>query len=71
MTGFFKDKQIPWIGYYQQQFTKHYMRFEDFRITNDDKIIASGQDDAGTFKISGKISENGTDVSFVKDYTQW
>ena len=47
------------------------MRFEDFRITNDDKIIASGQDDAGTFKISGKISENGTDVSFVKDYTQW
>ena len=47
------------------------MKFEKFLVTAEGKIIASGKDDAGEFKIYGEIKENKFQVSFIKEYKSW
>lgn len=47
------------------------MKFEQFEVTDEGKIIASGKDDPGEFKINGQIKDNLDQVSFIKEYESW
>ena len=58
---------VPWSGYYVQNFVEEPMDFENMWISSTGQIMGRGSDAVGNFDINGMISPNGC-FQFMKQY---